>query len=81
MTSEREGSLRRIDAALHWSAVDAPFFGGDVTNVSRVKSPPLDKMVGGKGGVAMNTRLLIALLSGCFVAGESVAAELPLAPP
>src|SRR5262249_51114134 len=29
----------------------------------------------------MNTRLLIALLTGCFVAGKSVAAELPLAPP
>src|SRR5262245_32287813 len=29
----------------------------------------------------MNTRLLIALLSGCFVAGTSVAAELPLAGP
>lgn len=28
----------------------------------------------------MHTRLLIALLTGCFVAGESVAAELPLAP-
>jgi outer membrane immunogenic protein len=38
-------------------------------------------MVGGKGGVAMNTRLLIALLTGCFVAGKAVAAELPLAPP
>jgi outer membrane immunogenic protein len=41
----------------------------------------LVKMVGGKGGVAMNTRLLIALLTGCVVAGKSVAAELPLAPP
>src|SRR5215469_18112500 len=29
----------------------------------------------------MHTRLLIALLTGCFVAGKSVAAELPLAPP
>ena len=29
----------------------------------------------------MNTRLLIALLTGCFAAGESVAAELPLAGP
>jgi outer membrane immunogenic protein len=29
----------------------------------------------------MNTRLLIALLTGCFVAGTSVAAELPLAGP
>ena len=29
----------------------------------------------------MNTRLLIALLSGCFAAGTSVAAELPLAGP
>ena len=29
----------------------------------------------------MNTRLLIALLTGCFVAGESIAAELPLRPP
>src|SRR5215471_2038450 len=29
----------------------------------------------------MHTRLLIALLTGCFVAGTSVAAELPLAPP
>src|SRR5689334_16516771 len=29
----------------------------------------------------MNTRLLIALLTGCFAAGTSVAAELPLARP
>jgi len=29
----------------------------------------------------MHTRLLIALLTGCFVAGTSVAAELPLAGP
>jgi outer membrane immunogenic protein len=34
-----------------------------------------------QGGVAMHTRLLIALLTGCCVAGESLAAELPLAAP
>ena len=35
------------------------FFGGDVANVSRLKSPPSVKLIG-QGDVAMNTRLLIA---------------------